>query len=431
MMFAATGAADFTPDPGHVLQGHAGSPPSHRVLHPLQARAIVFAEGESRVGICTVDVIGLMSDVTARVRRRVTEVCGLPGTHLLLAASHTHCAPAAINCLGMVPDPAFLAAQEEAMVASVTEAVSRLEPVTLGLGCGSATFNINRRLPSSPDAAAGQPGGPHPGGVVDRRARLLRVDREDGSPLAVLFNFSCHPVTKTGMSGAISSDYPGVARARIEEALDCHALFLPGSFGNVRPAVLHPDAGGFADASDEQLLTFGTELGDTVVTATGYTRTRAFGKLAAALMPLELSYAGLPSRDELQRIAAEDASDLRVGRAWAERLLGQLDCDALPSSTVSEMQALRIGPLLCVAIPGESVQEIGYEIEKRLVRRGDVDDIWAMGYCNDMLGYLMTERHKLERGYEPQAYRHFERPAPFQNEYQVVVEKAEEVAKMV
>jgi len=95
------------------------------------------------------------------------------------------------------------------------------------------------------------------------------------------------------------------------------------------------------------------------------------------------------------------------------------------------MQALRIGPLLCVAIPGESVQEIGHEIEKRLVRRGGADDIWTMGYCNDMLGYLVTERHKLERGYEPQAYRNFEQPAPFVNEYQVIVKKAEEVVKMV
>ena len=92
------------------------------------------------------------------------------------------------------------------------------------------------------------------------------------------------------------------------------------------------------------------------------------------------------------------------------------------------MQALRIGPLVCVAIPGESVQEIGDAIEKKLAGTINADDIWAMGYCNDMVGYLVTERHKRERGYEPWAYSYFDRPAQFMNEEAVIVAEAEDVA---
>ena len=426
-MLAATAAIDFTPEPGHVLQGHGGAPPSRRVLHPLEARAVIFEDGGDRVGICTADVIGFMPEMTARVRRRVAEAAGIPADHLLLAASHTHCAPAAIHCLGMVPDPAFLGSLEEAMVTAVAQACDRLEPVTLGLGCGSARFNINRRLPPWPDIPDGQPGGPHPGGVVDRRARLLRVDRTDATPLAVLFNFSCHPVTKTGMSGVVSSDYPGVARARIEAELGCHALFLPGSFGNIRPATLDPESGSFANASDDQLLAFGHELGDAILRALKYTRTLPCDGVASAISPLVLPFAEIPSREDLQRMASGDTSALRIEGEYAERLLRMLDEGKVPDREVSEMQALRIGPLVCVAIPGESVQEIGDAIEKKLAGTINADDIWAMGYCNDMVGYLVTERHKRERGYEPWAYSYFDRPAQFMNEEAVIVAEAEEV----
>jgi len=424
-MLAAAAAADFTPEPGPVLQGHGGAPPSHRVLHPLEVRSIVFADGDERVAVCTADVVGVSADLTRRVRGRAAEACGVPGDHLMIAASHTHCAPPAIRCLGMVPDAAFMAALEQAMVASLVEAASRLEPVTLGLGCGSASFNINRRRPQPPNEGGAVVGGPHPGGLVDRRARVLRVDRADGSPLAVLFHYSCHPVTKTGMQGIISADYPGVARAQIERALGGHALFMPGCFGDVRPAVLNPETGGFGDATDEQLLAFGRELGGGVVKAAGYTRTAPSGGLSAAVTPLEVEYGDVMPAEEMRRMAAAEGAGspvADVGARWAKRVMGLLERNEVPVSVTGEVQALRIGPLVCIAVSGEVVQAIGHAIEKTAAPAVGADDVWAMGYANDMIGYLVTERQKLEGGYEPRAYVHFEHPAPFRDEHQVILE---------
>ncbi len=47
---------------------------------------------------------------------------------------------------------------------------------------------------------------------------LLRLDRDDGRPLAVLYNFACHPIMNPPSKGN-SADFPGFASIIIEEAL--------------------------------------------------------------------------------------------------------------------------------------------------------------------------------------------------------------------
>src|SRR5439155_23371603 len=138
------------------------------VLFPLATRAVVFeAEGE-RAAIVALDVIGLESETVTRIRERVEQGCGIAPERVMVACSHTHCAPAALSSLGMTPPPEFMEAVETRSAQCVIEAAGRLEPVRLGLGGGSVHFNINRRpLPGA--------GGmiPNYGGVVDRRARVL------------------------------------------------------------------------------------------------------------------------------------------------------------------------------------------------------------------------------------------------------------------
>jgi len=432
MMLAATAAADFTPKLGLVLQGHAGSPPSHTVLYPLEVRSIVFADGDCKAGICTIDIIGVEKDLTQRVRQRVTEACGIAGDHIMIATSHTHCAPAAIRSLGMTCDPDYMAALEDAMVNTLVDAASRLEPVTLGLGCGSAAFNINRRplavVPGEDPANMAL----NYGGVVDRRARLLRIDKSGGSPLAVLFHYSCHPTAKGGGQGKISPDYPGIARRRIEEKLNCHALFMPGCFGNIRPGLMNPETGGFADATDEQLDACGHELGNAVMHAAQYTRTFEANGIKANLLDIDMQFEAPLPMDELKIMAAGNSTTTNplLSAPWAKHVIELIEQNAMPTSESSQMQAMRIGPLQCITIPGECVQEIGHDIEKTIAPKLDCDDVWAMGYTNDMLGYITTQRHKIEGGYEPNAYVYFGRPARFHGEQDTIVSAAKSLVSV-
>src|SRR5262249_2122236 len=95
----------------------------------------------------------------------------------------------------------------------------------------------------------------------------------------------------------------------------------------------------------------------------------------------------------------------------------------------TEMQRLRIGPLALVSIPGEPFQEIGHAIEKQNRGALGTSGIWPVGYANDEIGYLCTDRAYVEGGYEPGAYVYYGRPAPFRGEEALIGEKAAELLR--
>ena len=66
-------------------------------------------------------------------------------------------------------------------------------------------------------------------GPVDPQIGILRLDKEDGQTLAVLYNFACHPIQGVP-SGANTADLSGFASRVIERQHKrrCHCLFFAG-----------------------------------------------------------------------------------------------------------------------------------------------------------------------------------------------------------
>ena len=424
-MKSGVASSDITPEPGPALQGHWSTNPSHSVLYPLEVRAIVFEEADVRTAIATLDVIGVTKETTDRIRARVTEACGIPGDHVMVACSHTHSAPATLPALGMEPPAGWMESIERETAASIVRAAADLKPVRIGLGCGSAHFNICRRpLPGASGMTLNF------GGIVDRRARVLVVEAEDGSPQAVLFHYSCHTTTKSGSEGYISPDYAGIARRVIEDAMGCRALFLAGCFGNIRPAVINPETGGFKSATKAELDACGEELGREVARVAGSLKTRRSSQLRAQRADVRISFGEHDPIEELREKAADESARGRLLTGpWAGGVLEMIACGGIPKSRATEMQLMAVGPLTCVTIPGEPVQEIGHAIEKRLRGLVDADDVWPVGYANDEIGYLCTDRHYEEGGYEPNAYPYYGEPARYQGEEQTIVQTAESLAR--
>lgn len=426
MIQAGFARGDITPEPGPVLQGHFSTRASHAVLHPLGVRSAVWECGALRTAVVTVDVVGLAKASTDRIRKRVAESSGIPDDNLMVASSHTHCAPATLPCLGTTPARNWLDRIEAECAACVARALEELQPVSFGLGDGSAHFNISRRpLPGSLDMK------PNFGGLVDRRVRVLRMDGADGNPMGVLFHYSCHPTTKSGSEGIISPDYPGIARRVIEREFGCPALFLPGCFGNIRPAIIDPGTGGFTSATEEQLEDCGQELGTEVVRVTQALRTEPSSALSARRADVEIPF-GDPMPEQRLRELAQESDDDRarlVTGPWARGVLEKLERNALPRTRPTEMQLMTVGPVSFVSIPGEPVQEIGHAVEKQLSRILARGAIWPVGYANDEIGYLCTTRHYDEGGYEPNAYPYYGEAAPFRDEETVIVQTAAMLAK--
>jgi hypothetical protein len=426
-MLAATSSADITPPVGVIAQGHVTDVRTHSVLYPIELRTIVFAQGDRRVAIITADIVGIHRDATARIRERIEHDTKIPEDSVMFACSHTHTGPATLNIVAPPQDKAYLSKLEDTAVESVVDACGRLEPATLGLGGSAAHFNINRR--PTPESNGGM--APNMAEVIDRRVRLLRVDRADGNPLALLFHYTCHPVTMASTQGYLTPDYPGVARATIESQFGCHGLFLPGCFGNIRPNLVD-DRDEFIHPESDVLEDLGRQLSDAVIRATRYIRTFEADVLKSCVQDIAMPFGETYSVDELKQMAGDSGGIYRNAIAlWAEGVLDLMTRDAMPESEVSQMQAMRIGPLAMITIPGEPVLEIGYAIERELVGRTNSDDVWPVGYTNDMLGYLVTERQKSEGGYEPKAFRNFKNSAGYAKEQELIVKTAVEMSSEV
>lgn len=215
------------------------SAPDVAVNDPLFAKALVLEDGKTTVVIVAMDAVAIggiadvPDDFLPKLRERITHELGIPGTNVLVNASHTH------------PSNRLLCDPPEQVVRvfeAVKEAHSTMEPVTVGAGKGyEDRIQINRILrlkngerrtirhgyPTPPDDEV------EAVGPIDPEIGLLRVNRTDGSALAVVYNFACH--TLIGVpSGAVTANFPGFASAVIEENLPgSTALFLQGAAGDV------------------------------------------------------------------------------------------------------------------------------------------------------------------------------------------------------
>ena len=233
---------------------------------PLYAKALVMDDGDTKVVIIAMDVvaIGGISDVRdsflPALRDRIQQELGIDAQNVLVNASHTH------------PAGRLLCDDSEQInrtFDAVKRALQNMAPVKVGVGVGyEDRIMINRTLklkngkswtirhanPCPPDDEVTGIG------TVDPEIGILRIDRLDGRPLAVVYNFACHPLMGVP-GGAITANFPGFASKVIEDNLgdDVMALFLQGAGGDITE-VLYKDVSHPRDAEP-----IGTLLGLSVL----------------------------------------------------------------------------------------------------------------------------------------------------------------------
>ena len=263
--FAATlraGAAkvDITPAGKEVLWGYESRlAPATATLDPLYARVLVLEVGEKRLALVTLDLGRSFGPASlARLRESAKRSSGI--ALLLAAASHTHSAPV-VDDEYKNGTPAWERAALEKIQGAIQQATKDLAEVRIGTGTGVAYIGHNR-LRLNPDGSVSWfernltriPTSP-----VDPTVSVIRVDRSDGSPLAVLTNYACHPVVFGSDHLRYSADFPATMNRVVEEKLGGHTLsfFLQGAPGDINPyyavTPLDQDAVKWRDWTGERL----------------------------------------------------------------------------------------------------------------------------------------------------------------------------------
>ena len=216
---------DITPSqfPAIVAGGFLESQ-SNQIHDRLYVRAIVLDDGRSKIAFAIVDTCMMEQSLIDHAKLQASRTCGIPIEHMMVSATHTHSAPAAMACLGTRQDKSYADELPAKIAEAIVSANNKVQPARIGWASIEDWEDThNRRWIRKPENMVVDPFGVsngrahmHPGylspsvigpsGPVDPTLSVISLQTKDGRPLAVLANYSQHYFG----AEAVSSDYYGL-----------------------------------------------------------------------------------------------------------------------------------------------------------------------------------------------------------------------------
>src|SRR5438552_400011 len=176
---------DITPPIGLGMDGYLARTGVSRGIHdPLMAQVLVLDDGRMRAAVVALDVLAVSSSVTARLRRSLAQMLDTMPDSIMVCASHTHAGPSGLQDWFLIgAEPGLNSGLIEMIEARLTTAAQtardQLVPARLGYGAGEMDGIGRDRNQDIP--------------APDPMVTALRFDRRDGTPIAIVFHYACHP----------------------------------------------------------------------------------------------------------------------------------------------------------------------------------------------------------------------------------------------
>jgi neutral ceramidase len=379
---AGVAKVDITPAAGIQLWGFSDrKTPATATRDPLYARVLVIEANGKRLALVTVDLGRPFGPASLDQLRRATQK---DVTFLILAATHTHSAPAVLDQYPNGP-PAWEAAALEKIANAVQEASKYLRDARIGTGYGT-TFIGHNRLRVNPDGTvtwfernltrvATAP--------VDGTVSVLRIDGIDGQAIAILVNYACHPVIFGSDNVQYSADFPAAMARTVEDAFGGKPIsfFLQGGPGDINPyyAVTPLEQ----DAVEMRAWT-GRTLGEEAV------------RIAKQIHTQPDNVSELQFAEDFVHVGMRWDPD-----KWREAQIAVFGTTSSPFTTPPADIALPVTTVLIdkriamLTMPGEPFVE--YQLSWH--QRCPVPDAFFVGYANAYSGYFPTIRSATLGGY--------------------------------
>jgi neutral ceramidase len=383
---AGVSKVDITPPAGVALWGYSSrKTPAQGVLDPLYARVLALETDSTRLALVALDLGRTFGPASIRRIREMAKNSSRVD-YVLLVASHTHSGPV-IQDEYPSGTPAWESATLEKIGKAINEAYQRAVPARLGAGYG-VTYIAHNRLRVNPDGTVTwfeRNPTRIPTAPVDPTVSVLRVDQADGTPLAILVNYSCHAVVFGSDHLQYSADFPGVMTQTVEREFHNVPLcfFLQGAPGDINPYfAVTPLEQGAVSMRDWT----GQHLGEEAARVARDVRTEsepnASLQFAEDLLKFKLRWDPEKLRQGLLATFGPD-----VFKSYAPRIEPEID---LPVTTVLINKRIAL-----MGMPGEPF--VDFQVDWR--NRCPVRDAFFLGYANGYFGYFPTIRAATLGGY--------------------------------
>ena len=236
---AAAQQVDITPPAGIAMWGYsARGGVAAGVLDPLYARVLVLDDGASRIALVTLDLGRTFGPASMKLVRERVKSSATVNT-VFFFASHTHSGPVIGDRYPEGETPAWETTALDRISAAIERAARRLTPARIGTGLGATYIGHNRRFvqPDGTVKMMWRNATKRPTSPVDPAVGVLRVDNARGEPLAILVNYSCHPVVLGPDNLRYSADFPGALAKVVEKSFETAPVcfFLQGGAGDINP----------------------------------------------------------------------------------------------------------------------------------------------------------------------------------------------------
>ncbi|MGA2982743.1 MAG: neutral/alkaline non-lysosomal ceramidase N-terminal domain-containing protein [Terriglobia bacterium] len=378
---AAVIKIDITPDKPQWLLGY-GPRQSTGVHDHLYHRIVAMDDGSTQFYLISTDICLYSPSVYDQVTNEIEKQTGIKPLQIWWTTTHTHAAPeVGPPGLGSVfmgeryehdHNTEYSAWVENKLIEGVKEARAKLEPARLGVGWGMAMANINRRARDEEGPAFL---GLNPDGPADRQIGLLRLEKADGSLLALVANYAMHGTVLGDENKVITADAPGIVADYVEEKLGAPMLYINGAAGNLAPIYTV-----CLDFESGHLSQFRALLGDKIIAANqliGHTTSDVRLSLGATTV-------------ETPR---------KAGLGWAKDLGKYTRTTSTGETAVLlPVRFLRINDDIAIwSAPIELFCEIAMQVRSL----SPFPYTFYFGYSNGWLGYLPTKAEFAYGGYEP------------------------------
>ena len=208
------GNQTFTPVYMAGYGGMGANNHAHGVLDDTYARVLVLQKGELRIGIASLDAVGVLNEDVIQIRT-AARAAGAALDHLIVTSDHIHSGPDTMGLWGRSMtssgrDPNYIRYIAGRTAEALAEAAAGLAPARIMAGI-SHTEGLTRdsRKPI----------------VIDDRVTALRFEKtSDGAPIAAVLHWSNHPEALGGGNRMISADQVGNMMAVLEAG-------VPGAVG--------------------------------------------------------------------------------------------------------------------------------------------------------------------------------------------------------
>lgn len=374
---------------------------------PLWAKGIVLDDGQHRYVLCALDWCEVRNDSHDQMRAKLAAAAGTEPRYVAVQSLHQHNAPivdsAAQRLLDAHPNPPALCdvtwfdSVVERLAARVREATEKLAPFdTIGTGTAKVErIASNRRLARPGEsmlvrfsATTDKSLQEWPEGLIDPLLRTVTFSRGD-KPLVRLHYYASHPQTYYG-DGRACTDFPGMARERIEREDQAFQVYFTGCGGNVA-------AGKYNDGTPLARV----QLADRMYQAMQASIAASKPQPAPREWHWRTAELKMKPRDDGGNDPAESQTAVENGDANPRARLGAALSLAYRQRAEQpiEISSLQIGQLWLVHLPGEPFVE--FQLDAQKLRPDDF--VCVAGYGDGGPGYLCLEHSYAEGGYEPTA----------------------------